>query len=167
MRAPVEDPLELAADDRRYGNHALERSMLAPRSLERLHFEVFVVDRDDHPGVQLGERAQHWAEEPADKLIAAAAAAVAAGEAIGVVDHDDRLAAGGGDRLERAVDILQDFTGGSLEVDAGERRDDLGREIAARDPELRGEPGRKATLTSREGPDRKSTRLNSSHSQIS
>ena len=70
LGAAVEDPPELAADDGRYGEQALERSVLAPRALEGLHLEVLVVDGDDQSGVELGERAQHRAEEGADQLVA-------------------------------------------------------------------------------------------------
>ena len=40
--------------------------------------------------------------------------ALAASEAVGVVDDDDRHAVGGGDRFERAVDVLQHFAGGEF-----------------------------------------------------
>src|SRR6516164_9850288 len=72
---------------------------------------------------------------------------MAAGEAVGVVDDDDWLAVTGGDRLERAVDVLEHLAGWSLQIDACERGGDLPGELGVRDPELRGELGRKPTLT--------------------
>jgi len=83
LSAPVEDPPELAADDAGHRNQALERSVVAPGSLKGFHLEVFVVDGDDHSSMQFDERPQHRSEERADKLVAWAAAARAAREAVG------------------------------------------------------------------------------------
>jgi hypothetical protein len=51
LGAAIEDAPELAADDGRYREQSLERSVFAPGSLECLHVEVFVVDGDDQAGM--------------------------------------------------------------------------------------------------------------------
>jgi hypothetical protein len=51
LGAPAGNPPELPADDGRYGEQPLERSVFAPRSLEELHLVVFVVNGNDHSSV--------------------------------------------------------------------------------------------------------------------